>query len=212
MSKLKHFIVSDWHLGEDRWDLMQRPGFKDAQDMVDKFVEYHNELVGPNDFVYVVGDAVNQKTPEFLEQVSRFNGKKILFRGNHDRVFSDEDLKPYFVNVRKETNDGMVLKVGDIKCYIQHYPTESKEEYFNLVGHIHSSWKYQINAFNVGVDCNHYRPHNIQTAVPFAFKAINQFYDDDVWVCNHKSQLKWYDERGKKGRYLDVDGFVGGEK
>jgi hypothetical protein len=25
-----------------------------------------------------------------------FNGKKTLVRGNHDRVFSDDDLKPYF--------------------------------------------------------------------------------------------------------------------
>jgi len=178
--------------------------------MVDVFVEYHNELVEPEDVVYVVGDAINQKTPEFLPQIERFNGKKILFRGNHDRVFSDEDLKPYFVNIRKEKDDGMILMVGDIKCLIQHYPTESREDCFNLVGHIHSAWKYQINAFNVGVDCNHYRPHNVHEVIPFAYKAISEFYDQDVWIANHESQKNWYKDRGKKSRYLDKKGFVGG--
>jgi calcineurin-like phosphoesterase family protein len=206
---VKHWITSDHHLGEDRWDLMGRPGFKDAQHMVDVFVEYHNELVSPEDVVYFVGDVINQKTPEFLPQVSRFNGKKVLLRGNHDRIFSDEDLKPYFEKIYPE-NDGMLLIVDGIKCWIQHYPTESKEDFFNLVGHIHSAWKYQINAFNVGVDCNHYRPHNVHEAIPFSYKAISEFYDRDVWIANHESQKNWYKTRGKKSRYLDVKGFVGG--
>jgi calcineurin-like phosphoesterase family protein len=206
---VKHFICSDWHLGEDRFHLMQRPGFKDAQHMVDTYVEFHNELVSPEDVVYVVGDAVSQNRPEFLEQVDRFNGNKILFRGNHERVFSDEDLSPYFMKIYEE-GDGMLLIVDGIKCWIQHYPTESREDCFNLVGHIHGAWKYQINAFNVGVDCNHYRPHNVHEAIPFAYKTICEFYDNDVWIANHESQKNWYTTRGKKSRYLDVEGFVGG--
>jgi calcineurin-like phosphoesterase family protein len=144
-----------------------------------------------------------------LPQVEKFNGKKILFKGNHDRVFSNEDLKPYFMNIYEE-GEGMILIIDGIQCYIQHYPTESRKDCFNLVGHIHSAWKVQINAFNIGVDANHYRPHDIFKAVPFTHRAISEFYDQDVWVANHESQRDWYETRGKKSRYLDVEGFVGG--
>jgi calcineurin-like phosphoesterase family protein len=206
---MKYWITADHHLGDDRFKLQQRRGFKDAQDMLDKLVKYHNELVAPEDVVYFVGDVVNQKTPEFLDQVSRFNGKKTLFRGNHDRVFTDEDLAPYFDNIYAE-RDGMRLMVNELPCWVQHYPTEAKENYFNLVGHVHSAWKVQLNAFNVGVDCNHFRPHDVHEAVPFMFDAICKFYDQDVWVAYNESNAMFQHKRGKKGRYLDVKGFVGG--
>ena len=204
-----NWINADLHLGEDRFDLMGRPGFKNAQHMVDVFVDYHNELVSPDDTVYMNGDVINQKTPEFLPQIERFNGRKILLRGNHDRVFSDEDLSPYFEKIYAE-GEGLYMEIKGIWCKIQHYPTESEEGCFNLVGHIHSAWKYQINAFNVGVDCNHYRPYKLEESVEFAFNAINKFYDEDVWISQHKSQIPWYSKRGKQGRYLDIKGPVGG--
>lgn len=201
---MKFWITADWHLGEDRFEIMQRPGFRDAQDMVGELVFNHNELVEPEDLVYVVGDACNQKTPEFLEQVDRFNGVKILIRGNHDRVFTDEQLLKYFKKVIPE-GEGMELKVGpdQLLCWATHYPTQAKGDRFNLVGHIHAAWKFQLNAVNIGVDCNHYRPHNLDEAIPFFYKAICEFYDQDVWAAYHPSQDQFHTKRGKPGRYLD---------
>jgi len=69
------WITADWHLGEDRMAIMQRP-FKDQREMIEVLVERHNAIVGPDDLVYVVGDVCYQKYPEFLEEVDRFNGKK----------------------------------------------------------------------------------------------------------------------------------------
>jgi calcineurin-like phosphoesterase family protein len=206
---MKRFITADWHCGEDRFEIMQRYGFKNAQNMVDTLVRYHNELVSPDDLVYVVGDAVSQNSPEFLNQVSRFNGKKILFRGNHDRVFTNDQLRGYFEKVYEE-KEGLEIDVDGLKCWIQHYPTEAREDMFNLVGHIHGAWKVQLNCFNIGVDANHYRPHDIDKAVPFMYTAICKFYDNDVWVAYDKANANFKEERGKKGRYLDIDGLVGG--
>lgn len=219
--EFKNWITADWHLGEDRFKLMQRFGFADAQDMVDQFVEFHNALVQPGDNLYFVGDACNQNTPGFLEQVRRFNGRKILFRGNHDRVFSDKELLEYFAEIVPEGDGREVWVKGpdapdgnpgpDIRCWITHYPTQSKEGSFNLVGHIHGAWKVQLNALNVGVDVNHYRPHNFDD-IAFYFKAINDVYDEDVWLAYHPSQETHQFKRGKRGRYLDVAGKVGGRK
>lgn len=196
---MKTFITSDWHLGEDRFQIMQRSGFKDAQHMVDEFVRLHNELVEPDDEVWVVGDVVNQSTPEFLEQVSRFNGDKTLFRGNHDRVFTDEQLSEYFVEIIPE-GDGRVVSVDGLDCFVTHYPTSGVNDAFNLVGHIHSAWKVQKNMLNIGVDVNHYRPFNLFDDIPFLYNAICNFYDNDVWVSGH--HINQFDDRGKSGCYF----------
>lgn len=213
---MARYIVADWHLGEDRFDIMQRYGFKDKQDMVDVFIQLHNEIVSPKDTVYVVGDVCNKNAPEFLSQVEKFNGEKILFRGNHDRDISDKDFSKYFNKIYQE-GDGLVIDVKikekkysdwDLSCYINHYPSLGKSEYFNLVGHIHSAWKVQLNSLNVGVDCNHYRPYNIDKDIPFLFKAIRDFYDDDVWVAYNKNNLSFKNIRGKEGNYYQGEKHV----
>jgi len=60
---METWITADWHLGEDRFKIMNRP-FSTAQEMVDTLVENHNKLVDPDDLVYMVGDVVYQKTPK----------------------------------------------------------------------------------------------------------------------------------------------------
>ncbi len=202
--------TGSWHLGEDRFRIMQRP-FTTAQEMVDEFVERHNAIVKPDDRVFMVGDAVNQNTPEFLEQVSRFNGEKTLFRGNHDRVFTDEQLGCYFDTIVAEGSSlVLTLKEEPLKVNIQHYPTEATKEYFNLVGHIHKAWQVQLNALNVGVDVHNFAPLNLDEDIPFFYNAICNFYDDDVWVAYWDTQKSYSGKRGKPGRYLDFDGQVGG--
>ena len=193
------FCVSDWHLGENRFELMCRP-FTTPSEHINTLIRNHNSVVKPDDLVYVNGDVCYQKAPEHLPLVKKFNGRKILVRGNHDKVFTDEQLKPYFDDIITE-GDGIELDVNGIPCYITHYPTQGKKDRFNLVGHIHAAWKYQLNCFNVGVDVNHFRPVNINT-IPFHFKAICEFYDDDVWVAYDDINVDWLKCRGKPGTYF----------
>jgi calcineurin-like phosphoesterase family protein len=193
------WITADWHLGEDRFELMGRP-FSSRSEHIDTLIENHNVLVKPDDTVIINGDVCYQKAPECLCLVERFNGRKILIRGNHDRVFTDEQLSPYFEQIFKE-GDGYPMFIKDIPCYITHYPTKGLQHMFNLVGHIHAAWKYQLNMFNVGVDVNHFRPVNIDT-IPFHLKAISEFYDDDVWVAYNEINSSYVGKRGKKGSYF----------
>ena len=55
--------------------------------------------------------------------------------------------------------------------------------------------------FNIGVDVNHFRPVDME-AIPFHFKAISQFYDEDVWVAYNNVNSSYIGVRGKKGTYL----------
>ena len=197
---MKRWITADWHLGEDRFAIMQRP-FKEQREMIEHILAKHNELVAPDDLVYVVGDVCYQKYPEFLEEVDRFNGVKIVLRGNHDRVFSDDQLLKHFKEVIPE-GDGLEVEVEGIKCNLTHYPTQAVHDKFNLVGHIHGAWKYQLNSVNVGVDANHFVPHNLDESVPFFLKAITEFYDDDVWAAYNHANQPYLGQRGKKGAYF----------
>lgn len=80
----KIFFTADYHLGEDRLKIMQRDIYAGPQAMIDDLIEKHNAIVDKHDFVYVIGDAIYKNTPEQIENLDRFNGEKILIRGNHD--------------------------------------------------------------------------------------------------------------------------------
>lgn len=196
---MKTWLVSDWHLGEDRFEIMSRP-FKTQMEMIDLMVERHNNLVNPDDTVYVLGDVCYQKNPQFLSQVERFNGRKILVRGNHDQVFTDEDFSPYFEQIIPE-GEGIEIDFDGIPCYLTHYPTQGVKDRFNIVGHIHAAWKYQLNMINVGVDVQHFRPVNA-SSIPFHLKAITEFYDKDVWVGYEELNAQYVGVRGKQSSYF----------
>lgn len=196
---MRTFITADWHIGEDRFQLMGRP-FSNIEEHQDYLVEQNNKEVGTEDTLIVVGDVCYQKTPEKLSLVSRFNGNKILIRGNHDRLFTDEQLKPYFSKIIDE-GDGIEMNIDNIPLFITHYPTSGKKDKFNLVGHIHAAWKFQLNMLNVGVDVHHFKPVNIES-IPFFFKAICEFYDEDVWVAYNELNSSCKNVRGKKSRYI----------
>jgi calcineurin-like phosphoesterase family protein len=204
-----NWITADLHLGETRMQIMQRP-FENtaAQDAV--MLQNLQRLVQADDTVYFNGDlvsnaAVNPK--ESLAMLSKVKGRKVLVRGNHDAQFSDLDLAPYFERIIRE-GDGIEIELGGIMCFLTHYPTQARPDLFNLTGHIHSAWKYQLNMLNVGVDVHHYLPM-AETEVPFYLKAISEFYDQDVWVADHAANLPFKGVRGKKGRYLDKIGERG---
>lgn len=195
------WLTSDWHLGEppERIKILQRP-FDTTIQMVETLIENYNKLVKPNDLVYVVGDVCYKETPEYIKYVDSFVGQKTLIRGNHDRVFDDNKLFDYFEDVIQE-GEGLKTFVESIPLYITHYPTKGRLDRFNLVGHIHSIWKHQLNMINVGVDVHHFRPINIDE-IPKIINSIETYYDADAWISYNEINKSYYDKRGLKTSYF----------
>ena len=204
---MRRWVTADWHLGEDRFALMQRYGFDSAEHMVEELIRQYNSLVEPDDTVYVLGDVAMKGRPEYLKYAAEFNGNKILIRGNHDREHSDSELRKYFDVVIPE-GGGHKITLGEDnqQCWMTHYPTQAIPGMFNLVGHIHSSWKVQLNMLNVGVDVNHYRPHDLDKDIPFYRRAITDFYDGDVWVAYNPVNEELWENHQNKGSYFDLKG------
>jgi len=194
------WLTADWHLGEDRFEIMGRP-FQTPDQHVNALVSNHNAVVAKDDLVYMIGDVCYQKKPEYLDRVALFNGKKTLIRGNHDRGITDAQFKKYFEHVIPEGMGMELLATDGTQCYLTHYPTHGREDRFNLVGHIHAAWKYQLNMLNVGVDVHHFRPVKLDT-IAFHLKAICEFYDEDVWVGYNPINFVFKNKRGKKSSYF----------
>ncbi len=202
MNEQKTWITADWHIGEKDQRIRQRP-FIDALDAMRHMINAHNTLVKPTDKVIVVGDAV-YKEKGWLPMVKDFHGIKTLIRGNHDAIFTDEELKPYFETIIPE-NSGLEMMIPcgiNLPVYITHYPSQSCGNRFNLVAHVHAAWKVQLNMLNVGVDTNHFRPMNLFEDIPFYYNAICNHYDRDIFAAYSVSNRMWFNERGVKSDYM----------
>ncbi len=195
------YLTADWHLGDPRMEILNRP-FPSAGKCLGTLLGNFNKQVKKDDSLIIVGDVCYDKA--YLPTLDLFNGQKTLIRGNHDKQFTDTELRKYFDVILPE-GEGLVLTVGDpvIRCLATHYPTRGKEDYFNLVGHIHACWRHQLNMLNVGVDANHFLPVPL-SSIPKEVKAITSFYDEDVWVAYNDINQKFQGLRGKEGSYLKI--------
>ena len=54
---------------------------------------------------------------------------------------------------------------------------------------------------NIGVDVHHFRPVNLDK-IPFHYKAICEYYDQDVWVGYSPINEVYKGMRGKEGSYF----------
>lgn len=200
---MARYFTADLHLGETRLELMQRP-FRNDLENDQAIISNFRRVLTDDDELIIVGDAVSKSAHNpinSLRQLDFIPGKKFLIRGNHDEQFTDEQLVPYFEDVYAH-GDGIELTVSDIPCYVTHYPTRGKKDKFNLVGHIHSAWKVQLNMINLGVDVHNFRPVS-EHHIGFLYKAICEFYDNDVFVGNSFANLTHAASRGKKTSYFD---------
>jgi calcineurin-like phosphoesterase family protein len=194
------WFTSDWHIGDTRVNMLRRP-FVNEDEMFFRLKDEHNKLVHPNDTVYVLGDVCFRKAKHVLSAVKDFNGKKILVRGNHDRDTSDEEFLVYFDQVIAE-GEGLEIEYKNINFYLTHYPTTTRQDIFNLVGHIHDAWKFQPNMINVGVDVNHFRPVNADEIIYF-YNAIMTHFDQDIWSAYLPQNTTHFEQRGKKTSYFE---------
>src|SRR5690349_12429086 len=84
------FFTSDLHISHRRiceFEPESRP-FKDVSHMNETIVERWNEVVRPDDTVFVLGDVALGPVEEWDNVLSRLSGHKHLIVGNHDKVFA----------------------------------------------------------------------------------------------------------------------------
>lgn len=136
-----NFYISDTHFGHSniiRFDF--RP-FNSIEEMEEKIVENWNNIVTPQDTVYILGDFIwSRKEEEWIRILDRLTGNKVLIRGNHDLRNMSATLKSKFADIKpyKEITDNGKHVV------MSHYPILLHKAAYNpdcymLCGHVHNT-------------------------------------------------------------------------
>jgi calcineurin-like phosphoesterase family protein len=176
----KTYFTSDNHFGHANIiDYCDRP-FGNVREMNYAMIARWNEVVGPRDTVYHLGDFAMGNKEDMPRILKRLNGRKILIRGNHD-ANTGKMLEAGFDEV---LDSNVVVDVDGVAVWMNHYPVASEDqrdlrrppapgEYdVALCGHIHQTWRVKAGVCNVGVDVWNFYPISIEQII--AALAVGQ--------------------------------------
>lgn len=138
--------------------------YKDVKEMNAGLIDRWNQVVRPQDDIYLLGDfGFDYRPPvhvqfEFsrgeplLDIFNKLNGRKRLLRGNHDMKNSEVLALPW-----QSIQDIAIVRHNKVKAVCCHYPMESWPDAHRgslmLHGHSHGSLKRKIpHRFDVGCD------------------------------------------------------------
>lgn len=173
------YFTSDLHFNHDREFIYKPRGFDLVGEMNSTIITNFNEIVTPDDDVYILGDLMlggPNKLDDGLNLISELNGKLHLVRGNHD---SDKRWAAYSTlpNVVEQSN-AIYLKYKGFHFYMSHYPTITNNNDYdkplnahllNLCGHSHCKNKYtdmdKGYIYHVELDCQDNMPVEINQII-----------------------------------------------
>lgn len=166
------FFTSDLHFFHKNVIRFDNRPFTSVEDMNEALIRNWNRKVKNDDLVYILGDISWGNDEETCEIFARLNGRKVLIKGNHDKIRGN--IKNYF----EEITDYKEITLPGNKCVVLcHYPIVffNKHHYgaFMFYGHVHNSHEWQMtenykfeleqldircNMFNVGTMIHNYEP------------------------------------------------------
>jgi calcineurin-like phosphoesterase family protein len=192
------FFTSDLHFGHDKDFIWKDRGFNSVEEMNNAIVKRWNDIVEPEDTVFVLGDLMMGDSSN-VEWIKKLNGDLEIIAGNHDTVKRLEE----YCKLPNIVYHGyaFLLKKGKRNFYLSHYPTITKNGDapgipWNLHGHTHSKERFCEfdHCYNVNIDAHHCTPVSIDQII----YDINEHEQKK----EKKKELKWYQKllyKGEKG-------------
>lgn len=175
---MKTFVTSDLHWGHKNimsFCSVSRARFRNDLDyMNEQMVKEWNDLIAPEDLVYILGDVAflpAQKAAEFL---NRCNGTKVLVEGNHDRKALND---PIFRACFKEVHKYLDIRYNGHMVVLCHYPFSEWDQMhrgsINLHGHLHGgeSGMEEYRSLDVGMDATGMIAISMEDAIAKALKG-----------------------------------------
>ena len=106
----------------------------DLDYMNEQMVKEWNDLIAPEDLVYILGDVAFLPAQKAAETVNRLNGTKILVEGNHDRKALND---PAFHNCFKEVHKYLDINYNGTKVVMFHFPILEWDQMHRGAVHFH---------------------------------------------------------------------------
>lgn len=175
---MKTYVTSDLHFGHTnimKFCPITRARFRnDVAYMNEAMVREWNEIVNPEDTVYILGDVAFMPAQKAAETVNRLNGNKILVEGNHDRkALNDRTFRNCFVEVHKYLD----INYNGHKCVMFHYPIAEWDQMhrgaLHFHGHLHGgeSGLEKFRARDMGMDATGMIVTLMEDAIASALKG-----------------------------------------
>ena len=149
------YLTSDPHYGHDGIIKFNKRPFESTEEMDEVLIDNWNNTMEGKSLVYIVGDFAWKNHNKYL---SRLKGKKILIKGNHDK------MPLTTLNNFTEVHDLLTKKIDDKVVTFCHYcmHTWDRSCYgsWHVHGHAHGRIKESGNIprCDVGVDVWDYKP------------------------------------------------------
>ena len=133
-----------------------------------------NELIAPDDEVYLLGDVMLKDSDKGMECLSQLNGHIHIALGNHDT-----DAKAALYILASNVVDIQLaykLNWKKYHFYLSHYPTYTgnleqeplSKTLINLYGHTHQLTNFfedRPYMYHVGLDSHNNKPINLETII-----------------------------------------------
>lgn len=156
---MKTYITSDLHFGHaniQKFCPVTRGRFADIEHMNETMIKEWNEIVTPQDTVYILGDVAFLPAQKATAIMQRLNGTKILVEGNHDRKLLND---PAFRTCFKEVHKYLDIVHNHVKVIMCHYPfhyewDQAHRGSVHFFGHVHgkTTGLEKFRARDVGMD------------------------------------------------------------
>ena len=175
---MKTWVTSDLHFGHK--NIMSfcpesRARFRnDVTYMNEAMVKEWNDLIAPEDTVYILGDVAFMSGSDAGRTVMRLNGTKILVEGNHDRkTLQDATFRNAFAEVHKYLD----INYNGTKVVMFHYPIAEWDQMHrgsvHLHGHLHGgiSGMEKYRCRDMGMDATGMIAITMEAAIASAIKG-----------------------------------------
>lgn len=143
------YVTSDLHFGHNQPFLYEPRGFTNIQEHDETIIKNWNEVMRPEDEVFVLGDTMLNDNIHGINMWNQLNGLKYVVRGNHDnntRITLLEECPNTII-----LGYAYVIKYHKYNFYLSHYPSLTsnydydkplKARVINLCGHLHTKDKF----------------------------------------------------------------------
>jgi len=174
----KTYITSDLHFGHRNimnFCPVTRARYRNDVDyMNEAMIKEWNEIVNPEDTVYILGDVAFLPAAKAVSIMRRLNGTKILIEGNHDRKLLND---PVFRSCFAEVHKYLWMTYDGTQVIMFHYPIAEWDQMHrgavHFHGHLHgnTSGMEKYRCVDVGMDSTGWIVLEMEDAIRRAMKG-----------------------------------------
>ena len=134
------YFIADTHFGDSNIIAYENRPFADCAEMEEELIKRWNNVVAPEDTVYLLGDFSALNMEENKKILTKLNGRKILIMGNHDDRFTPDQWREQGF---AECSEWPILYAGFYLLSHEPLYVNTNMPYANVFGHVHNNPIYR---------------------------------------------------------------------